>query len=732
MVKDTEISAQHRDPLLISEAIDHHNAGRLQEAERIYSQVLQSDPDHPDALHLLGVLSLQVGKLETAIDLIGRAATLSPDFAEVHCNLGNALKAASKLGEAIECFNRALALKPNYVEAAYNLGNALRDQQKFEEALVSYEKALAIRPDYVDALNNIGGLLKSLNKLDEAAEKYQTALVVNPEFAELHSNLGATRKEQGRLDEAEACFKQAIRFKPDFAAAHYNLGLVQQLDKRMDEAAASFNQAIIIEPEFAEAYNDLGNIYLDLGEADVAVENYRIAIALKPDSAEAFVNLGHAQKNLNKLPEAIVSYQSAAAIRPDYCEAYNSIGLTLQDMGWLEEAMDCFQHALTLRPDYSDASFNLGRALSHQGKYKDAIGFFQHSFGHRTGIKPVGPADVFPGANAFLLELTNKCNFHCNFCPSDSQKRTLGFMQYELAKRMYEEVAETQFVNCVDLHLMGEPTLHPKLIDILQFGASLKVRTELVTNGSTLVEKVVPPLLDALYGTLVASHMTPTEDTYHYRGKVGLSWDRYIDNIRLLVREYMKRLSSGTPVHNEIELRIMITKDTASNVNIIDSSQKALAILTEWSDFTADLERELKMPAFDRQPPNTETLFLHDQQPVKKYRLQRGIVLTFWEAFTFANTRVSEEYELQVKDEAVFCPHPFTDFGVLWNGDVTLCCLDYDGQLKVGNIADDSIENMVQSDAANDIRASMLGRKPLAPVCQKCQARPVKREISSP
>ena len=275
-------------------------------------------------------------------------------------------------------------------------------------------------------------------------------------------------------------------------------------------------------------------------------------------------------------------------------------------------------------------------------------------------------------------------------------------------------------------------TPDPKLIDILNFGASKNVRTSLITNGSTLVAKVVPRILDALYGTIVASHMTPTEETYHFRGKVGLSWDRYIGNIRLLVREYMKRLVNGENIRSEINLRVMVTKDTKANVNIIESSEEALAILTEWVDFTAEVERELGLSPFKRQEPNTDTLLQQGPHEFKKYRLQRGIVITFWEAFTFANTRVGNDYDLQTREETVFCPHPFQDFGVLWNGDVTLCCMDYDAQLKVGNVLDTSIETVMQSKAAQDLRSSMLGHRPLPSVCQTCQSRPVKREENTP
>ena len=100
----------------------------------------------------------------------------------------------------------------------------------------------------------------------------------------------------------------------------------------------------------------------------------------------------------------------------------------------------------------------------------------------------------------------------------------------------------------------------------------------------------------------------------------------------------------------------------------------------------------------------------------------------FWRAFTFANTRVSDDFDLKAVRQTTYCPHPFTDVGVLWNGDVTLCCLDHDGQLSVGNIRDSSIEALIQNDAAEKLRASMLGQHPLPSVCETCQAKPVKRE----
>ena len=134
------------------------------------------------------------------------------------------------------------------------------------------------------------------------------------------------------------------------------------------------------------------------------------------------------------------------------------------------------------------------------------------------------------------------------------------------------------------------------------------------------------------------------------------------------------------------------------------------------------------MVPFERKDHNADDLVRGNKYRSTSYHLQQGIKLTFWRAFTFANTRVSDDFELKATRQSSYCYHPFTDVGVLWNGDVTLCCLDHDGELKVGNVLDSSIEAVIQSDAAQKLRASMVGDYPLPSICQKCQERPVKRE----
>jgi Tfp pilus assembly protein PilF len=90
-------------------ALRHHQAGRLQEADPIYRQILKSDPDHVDALHLLGVLAHQRGDNEHAIEFITRAIHLDGSQAAFHNNLGNALRSHEEFAGAIASYQRAAA-----------------------------------------------------------------------------------------------------------------------------------------------------------------------------------------------------------------------------------------------------------------------------------------------------------------------------------------------------------------------------------------------------------------------------------------------------------------------------------------------------------------------------------------------------------------------------------------------------------------------------------------------
>jgi protein O-GlcNAc transferase len=313
----------------IRDALEHHQAGRLPQAEAIYRQVLQVAPNHPDALHFLGLIAHQTGNNDTAVELISKAISVIPS-SSMYCNLGTALRNQGKLDAAVESYHRALSITPDYAEAHYNLGLVLRQQNKLDAAVESYRKALAVNPDFAGAYGNLGTALNDQGKLDAAVECYRKALAINPEFAEAHYNLGIAFQQQVRLDAAVESYRKALAIKPDHAAAHDALGIVLQEQGKLDAAVESHRKALAINPYFAEAHYNLGIALQQQMKLDLAVDSYRKALAIKPDYAEAYSNLGNALKDQGKLDAALESYRKALSIKPNYADAHSNYLMTAQ------------------------------------------------------------------------------------------------------------------------------------------------------------------------------------------------------------------------------------------------------------------------------------------------------------------------------------------------------------------------------------------------------------------
>lgn len=237
----------NQEPLTL--AMQHHSAGRLFEAESLYQQILQADPNQPVVLHFLGVLAHQMGKRDVAVDLIGRALAVHPDYAEAHNSFGIVLKEQQKLNDAVASYHKALSINPDYAEAHYNLGNAHKEQGKLDDAIASYQKALRIKPDYPEAHNNLGLVLMEQGKVNDALASYRVALSINSDYHEAHNNLGMALMKQGKVCEAVASYHKALATKSDYTQARLNLGLALEQQGELEKAIACFKNVLEIEPD---------------------------------------------------------------------------------------------------------------------------------------------------------------------------------------------------------------------------------------------------------------------------------------------------------------------------------------------------------------------------------------------------------------------------------------------------------------------------------------------------
>jgi Tfp pilus assembly protein PilF len=182
-------------------AVEHHKAGRLQQAEVIYRQILAAQPNHPHALHFLGMIALAFGRFDLATDLIGRAIANGAGGPDVENNHGNALHGCGRWQDAADAFGRAIALKADFAQAWHNLGNALMAAGKTDEGVEAYYQAIKFQPDLPESHNNLANALQQRGQLHQSIAHYRATIAARPDWPMPHHNLAQALLLAGDLVE---------------------------------------------------------------------------------------------------------------------------------------------------------------------------------------------------------------------------------------------------------------------------------------------------------------------------------------------------------------------------------------------------------------------------------------------------------------------------------------------------------------------------------------------------
>jgi tetratricopeptide (TPR) repeat protein len=254
--------------------LQHHRAGRLPEAEACYHEILQFEPEHPDALHLLGLIAQQAGQYQIAVQLIQAAIQHNPRFADYHYNLGNTYLLQGNLPAAAASYRRTTTLDPGHAEAHYNLGIVLKDQSEFAPAAEAFRRALLAKPDYPEALNNLGTMLQELDDFSAAGDALRRAIALKPDLAEAHSNLGGNFWLQGDLAGAVDSCRHAVALKPELADAHCHLGHVLYDQGDLGAALECYQRAATLKPDSGEFLYYAGLVHLLRGDFSAGWQDY--------------------------------------------------------------------------------------------------------------------------------------------------------------------------------------------------------------------------------------------------------------------------------------------------------------------------------------------------------------------------------------------------------------------------------------------------------------------------
>ncbi len=210
-------------PQALHWALQHYQAGRLSEAEALYQQILQTQPETAGAYHGLGLLASQAKNCPLAIELFQKAIQLQPNIADYYQSLGSILAEQSNFAGAVTCYEKAIALNPNNALTYYKLGWAFKSQNKHAQAVLCFRRVIALDPNIAEAYNGLGNALRFLGKIEEAIANYQKTLELEPQHEMAHNNIACALQDKGLFDQAIPHFREALHINPNYQEAYSNL-----------------------------------------------------------------------------------------------------------------------------------------------------------------------------------------------------------------------------------------------------------------------------------------------------------------------------------------------------------------------------------------------------------------------------------------------------------------------------------------------------------------------------
>jgi tetratricopeptide (TPR) repeat protein len=333
--------------VLEAQALQYLQVGNLQQAERIYWQILELDADRVQAYY----------------------------------NLGTALLYLDKLDEARTCLQRAVELKPDCAEAYRNLGYVLQRQESFEEAIFYHLKAWQFNPNWSDTHYQLGICFAKQDKLDEAIACFQKIITIKPDDTQAYCSWGEALLKQGKLDEAIACFNKTVQIKPKFALAYRewrdNLAKNGHVDDKIN-SRADFLKALQSQETSHYLYSYLGDSLAAIDNLCEAINCYKKAIEIKPD-VTGYLKLGEVLAKNKQVEEAINSYKKALEINREAAEVYLNLGKVLVQQDNLDEAIAYCKKALEINPTLAEAQDYLETALQRKDKPDEATASLQNT-----------------------------------------------------------------------------------------------------------------------------------------------------------------------------------------------------------------------------------------------------------------------------------------------------------------------------------------------------------------
>lgn len=347
--------------MMFHNAVGLHEAGRLDEAETIYRQILETAPEQPDVLNLLGLVAQAKGAQSEACRLFMRAIRGKPQEASFYYNLAFSFKLDNRPREALENFIKVTELAPT-VKETYNEIALLLQDSDMNKARQNWSYALQLDGNYAVAKANMAMSYESENSgkaiadLEKLAGEY-------PHEALIFYYLTKLYMQRELWENAWSTAVKAKELAPTSDEIRVLLALLSCHDNQPENAKIYFAKAELLNPNNLAALMGLADLYSREGNFAEAEPRYKRVIELESNNFDAHNNYAEMLQRQGRLSEALEEYRAAVIINPVSAEVCNNLGLILRDLGEYDEALGLLFNALAHKPEQEETSVNLSETL---------------------------------------------------------------------------------------------------------------------------------------------------------------------------------------------------------------------------------------------------------------------------------------------------------------------------------------------------------------------------------
>eukprot|EP00439_Symbiodinium_sp_Y106_P088113 s1_g649.t1 len=262
---------------MLRQAFQFFDQGQIHEAAKLAEALRQQAPNHPDVLHLMGLICLKTGNPTDAEKLIGMAVSILPDKAFLRVNLGNALRQLGKTREAMTAYDKAVGLDPDFAGTYLNRGTLHAELGNVPASIKDFETVMRLQPDDPQGYLNLGQLQLAQGAFANARDTYQAGLGARPNGPMLLLGLANALERLGDLDGAFAAAEQVLKQLPDLPGALRIWSSVKRRQGSAEEARDRLERVSVAKlPPGGRRliHGELAQVYDRLGEAADAFDHF--------------------------------------------------------------------------------------------------------------------------------------------------------------------------------------------------------------------------------------------------------------------------------------------------------------------------------------------------------------------------------------------------------------------------------------------------------------------------